>query len=171
VLLVAGGVGATFALPIFRDLGARRGGRGVRMVWAVRREEEARGVLEKGEGVEVFLTGGEKAEGTLVTGQGLKRMEDRGIELEERARLLTGTEEGTPERDSVTLNPRETINLQRGRPDLSTIVDAIFKSAEDGKIAILVCGPAGMGRSLRMEVGRWVEQGRDVFWHNEAFRW
>lgn len=44
------------------------------------------------------------------------------------------------------------------------------------QIAVLVCGPIGMGSALRTEVGRWVRRGRrkgqwDVFWHNEEFGW
>jgi len=164
VLLVAGGVGATFALPIYRDL--RRGGRGVSMVWAVRRREEAGGLVEEGEGVQVFVTGREEG-GGLGDGEG----EEGGIELEERVGLLSGTQEEIIEADSVEMERAQTIDFQKGRPDLRMIVDEMFKGAEVGKIAVLVCGPVGMGRSLRKEVGRWVEQGRDVFWHKEEFGW
>jgi len=165
VLFVAGGVGATFALPIYRDL-RRREGRGVSMVWAVRRGEEASGLVERGEGVQVFVTGREGG-GGLGDGEG----EEGGIELEERVGLLSGPQEEIIEADSVEMERAQTIGFQKGRPDLRTIVDEVFKGAEEGKIAVLVCGPVGMGRSLRKEVGRWVEQGREVFWHKEEFGW
>jgi len=166
VLLVAGGVGATFALPIYRDL-RRRGGRGVSMVWAVRRREEAGGLVEEGEGVGVFVTGRDQADGTLATGQEAAEVEDGRIELEEQAGLLGGAKEEAGGDDAVDLE----LDFQKGRPDLRMIVDEMFKGAEEGKIAVLVCGPVGMGRSLRKEVGRWVEQGRDVFWHKDEFGW
>jgi len=165
VLLVAGGVGATFALPIYRDL-RRRGGRGVSMVWAVRRREEAGGLVEEGEGVQVFVTGREGGRG-LGDGEG----EEGGIELEERVGLLGGAEEGVGGDDAAVGSEGEGHNYQMGRPDLCITVDEMFKSAEEGKIAVLVCGPVGMGRSLRKEVGRWIEQGREVFWHKEEFGW
>ncbi len=162
---MAGGVGATFALPVYRDL-RKRGGRGVGMVWAVRRREEAGGLVEEGEGVQVFVTGREEG-GGLGDGEG----EEGGIELEERVGLLSGTQEEVIEADSVEMERAQTIDFQKGRPDLCTIVDEVFKGGEEGRIAVLVCGPVGMGRSLRKEVGRWVEQGREVFWHKEEFGW
>ncbi len=43
------------------------------------------------------------------------------------------------------------------------------------RVAVLVCGPTGMGTALRREVGRWVRRGGpgrwDVFWHDEEFGW
>lgn len=162
VLLVAGGVGATFALPIYMDL-KRRGGRGVSMVWAVKRKEEAKGLVEEGEGVEIFVTG---------SGRGDEGEEDGAIELEERTGLLAGTpEEGVIESDSAPPERKPNIGFQTGRPDFRILVDEVFKSGGEGKIAVLVCGPVGMGRLLRKEVGRWVEQGRAVFWHQEEFGW
>lgn len=96
--------------------------------------------------------------------------------------------------------------IHTGRPNPKGIVDEIFSEldgeadeaeADDGnnvdnedqiprlsdsdsnsivKVAVLVCGPVGMGAALRREVGRWVRRGRregqwDVFWHNEEFGW
>jgi len=110
---------------------------------------------------------GREEGGGLGDGEG----EEGGIELEERVGLLSGTQEEIIEADSVEMERAQTIDFQKGRPDLRMIVDEMFKGAEVGKIAVLVCGPVGMGRSLRKEVGRWVEQGREVFWHKEEFGW
>lgn len=41
VVLVAGGVGGTFTLPIYIDMLEKRGGRGVRFLWCVKRKEDA----------------------------------------------------------------------------------------------------------------------------------
>ncbi|KAG7008684.1 hypothetical protein G7Y79_00004g012680 [Physcia stellaris] len=163
VLLVAGGVGATFTLPIYRDLCLRRGAAregGVKMVWSVRRREEMSFGLEmlgdEGmEGTDVYVTGqtGASAEGN---GDG-----DGDIELEERAGLLD---------DDGGLNTKD-LTIHQGRPDLRGIVRDVFERRGEGKVAVLVCGPSGMGRALRREVGVWVGRGREVFWHVEQFGW
>ncbi len=58
--------------------------------------------------------------------------------------------------------------------------DDLIKSVEESmgsgiRVAVLVCGPTGMGTALRREVGRWVRRGGpgrwDVFWHDEEFGW
>jgi len=61
--------------------------------------------------------------------------------------------------------------MKIGRPDLRAVVDEVFASGVSDRVAVLVCGPGGMGKSLRREVGRWVGEGREVFWHNEEFGW
>lgn len=38
------------------------------------------------------------------------------------------------------------------------------------RIAVLVCGPAWLGREVRRQVGLWVGY-REVFWHEERFGW
>lgn len=59
----------------------------------------------------------------------------------------------------------------REKPNLRKIVDETFKHGNEERIAVLVCGPAQMARELRTHVGRWVEKGRDVFFHDESFGW
>lgn len=176
ILLVAGGVGASFTLPIYQDLIARRNGQDVRFVWSVRRKEEAISgldVLREGneelEGVKVYLTspGASQIDGTstpsLEAGGAKAGNED--IELEERAGLLETTE------DAGKLDD-DSFEFKHGRPNTRAIVDDFFHEDEDeGKVAVLVCGPASMGKALREEVGHWVRKGRDVFWHAEQFGW
>lgn len=177
VLLVAGGVGATFTLPIYRDLCLRRGSARegkVKMVWSVRRREEVRWGLEmlgdEGmEGMEVYVTG----HGTgLRTGTGASADGngdgDEDIELEERAGLLGGAGDGSP--GDGGLNTKD-MAIHQGRPDLRAIVQDVFERHGKGKVAVLVCGPSGMGKALRKEVGVWVGRGREVFWHAEKFAW
>jgi len=62
---------------------------------------------------------------------------------------------------------------RRRRPDLRKIVDDTFRhgSADGERVAVLVCGPAGMARELRAHVGAWVARGRDVWFHDEGFGW
>jgi len=71
--------------------------------------------------------------------------------------------------------------VRHGRPDLRAVVDEVFGGSgrKDGdgegngveRAAVLVCGPHGLGRDLRREVGKWVWRGKEVFWHEESFSW
>jgi hypothetical protein len=58
-----------------------------------------------------------------------------------------------------------------GRPDLKEIVDEMFSYHAKERIAVIFCGPRGMGRELRAHVGKWVSRGRDAIWHEESFGW
>ena len=58
-----------------------------------------------------------------------------------------------------------------GRPQVNEIVERVFSRSESQRVAVLVCGPAALGRDVRREVGKWVWQGRDVWWHEEQFSW
>lgn len=57
------------------------------------------------------------------------------------------------------------------RPHLGAIVDSVFRKGKGERVAVLVCGPAGMARELRRDVGKWVGKGRDVWFHDESFGW
>jgi len=61
--------------------------------------------------------------------------------------------------------------FERSRPDLARIVDGVFGSGTEERVAVLVCGPKEMAEELRGEVGRWVSRGRDVWWWDEGFGW
>ncbi|KAG8534105.1 uncharacterized protein KY384_000949 [Bacidia gigantensis] len=152
ILFVAGGVGATFTLPMYlHSLGGEeresRGGPDMKFVWAVRRAEDAKWAmpsLKEGRGdARIFMTGSE-SEGA------------EGIELQEQELDVDDEGKGL---------------LEKGRPDLRNIVDGTFEHDPHEKVAVFVCGPRGMGANLRREVGRWVKGGRDVFWHSEEFGW
>ena len=171
VLFVAGGVGATFTLPLFIDL-MQRGKMGeriptVKFVWTVRDRPDARWGFELlrehlGEGpfpgVELFITS---------AGYRPNEPQDNDseeIELREREHLISDADGNS--------NTSTSIVTKKGRPDLRVPVDQVFNSSPDDGVAVLVCGPKGMGQSVRREVGRWVlGKGRDVFWHGEEFGW
>ena len=163
VLLVAGGVGATFTLPIYRDLLSKGKGSMVKFVWSVKSEADAHWGVEAlkvqnegtlPEGFELYVS----RKATSIGSRRGKR--DESIELQEREGLL-GEEASMEE------------NIRKGRPDIPAIVDEIFALSRGGeeRVAVLVCGPSGLGASVREEVGRWVARGRDVFWHAEEFGW
>ena len=182
VLFIAGGVGATFTLPLYIDL-LQRKSRGEhvptpKFVWSVRQVSDARW------GIKQLL----EACGTLpesfnayttqanVDKRGSEPLARRtpseseaeasaSIELDERDRLLSDS--SSPE-DAVS---RVAKTMQNGRPDFRAVVDEIFSYDGRERVAILVCGPSGIGVNVKREVARWVWRGRDVFWHGEEFGW
>ena len=87
-----------------------------------------------------------------------RRKADGSIKLQEREGLLD--EEASLEE-----------NARKGRPKVSAIMDKVFalSRGDEERVAVLVCGPSGLGAGVRKEVGRWVIKGRDVFWHAEEF--
>lgn len=174
ILLVAGGVGATFTVPIYRSLlqHVREGvieESKIRFVWSVRKagdtlwsikdlQDDGRSSLPHG--FEVYISGSRD-----LTSESPGAAEES-IELEERNQLIRD-DDSDGEQSIVDISA----STKRGRPNIRQIVDDIFGHDESEKVAVLVCGPVGMGSALRKEVGRWVSKGREVFWHNEDFGW
>ncbi|RMX74871.1 hypothetical protein D0869_12164 [Hortaea werneckii] len=167
VLFVAGGVGATFILPLYRqllaDLSPSSGSyrrqkvdfvwvarESAEVVWAIPDELKERDAFR--ERLAVYLTG-----------RGAGREDADGIELQERENLLASGDGG----DSKVLGLE--FDAQVGRPDLRNIVDRTFAHGMAEKVAVVVCGPAGLDDSLRRAIGRHVRQGRDVWYWAEQF--
>lgn len=184
ILLVAGGVGATFTLPIYRDLlrHAREGISAesyIRFVWSVRNAGDAawgiKYLQDDGgdalfQGFEIYVSGPPVPQRILSEGG---EPAEESIELQERNQLLQATGEDNNGELSTIESSANNITRHQGRPDLRSIVDDTFSTDDDqsAKVAVLVCGPVGMGGVLRKEVGRWVGRGHEVFWHNEEFGW
>lgn len=183
VLLVAGGVGATFILPIYRSIvefhdTEHAGLPQVRFIWAVQRLAETQWAFPShpttsspsetpGEtrteettphtptaAIEVFVTRG--ATSTLPLGE---NGED--IELAEDEQLLSMEEE--------MKKPREGMVLKSGRPKIPAIVDEVFSKGT--RVAVVACGPKRLTRRLGESVEQWVRQGVEVYWHEEGFGW
>ena len=184
ILLVAGGVGATFTLPIYRDLlrHAREGSSldsQIRFVWSVRDAGDAawgiKYLQDDGgdaplQGFEIYMSGPPLEQ--RIPNEGGEPAEES-IELQERNQLLQATGENNDGEPLAIETNANTITHRQGRPNLRSIVDSTFSTDDDesAKVAVLVCGPTGMGSALRRDVGRWVGRGREVFWHNEDFGW
>ena len=170
ILLVAGGIGATFTLPIFSHLQSTASEAHVRMIWTVKSLADATWALnplsEQSQAsnmdVQVLVTGGDIT--APVAGRGradavLEAAKDgEGVELLDQREL---------KRRQDWIEQR----VRAGRPDLRALVDEFLESDANDSVAVLVCGPKGMGALLRREVGRWIGRGRDIFWHNEDFGW
>ncbi|OIW27026.1 hypothetical protein CONLIGDRAFT_621163 [Coniochaeta ligniaria NRRL 30616] len=160
VLLVAGGVGATFILPLFESILTENPVANVKMVWAVRDVAEA-------------------TWSTLATGR--KSVDDDRVHLFVTSRSresssLDGSELGNIEMDrlekaEVSISDLKIPVENLRRPDLQMIVDDVFQGGSHGRIAVVVCGPAQMARDVRKAVGFWIKLGRDVWFHDENFGW
>jgi NAD(P)H-flavin reductase len=164
ILLVAGGVGATFTLPIYRDLRDQLETEGkspdnIKFIWSMRSSAETAwasqspesGIsLADDESVNIFFT--------------------RGTSPERYHADEVSPADGSVEMHGIR-GSRESIGAGgvRDRCDLRKIVDETFKHSQEESVAVLVCGPTKMARELRNHVGRWVGRGREVFWHDESF--
>lgn len=158
VLLVSGGVGATFTVPLFRALAAEGPAARVQLVWSVRSPGDAAWARADGDGrlfsesagVQLYVTG--PASATAAAAVGSPDAGDEGVELR-------------------AIQEHQEVKHPGGRPDLKKIVDDMFRQGLEERVAVLFCGPSKMGRELRGHVGVWVKKGRDVFWHSETFEW
>ncbi|KAF2757943.1 hypothetical protein EJ05DRAFT_510806 [Pseudovirgaria hyperparasitica] len=177
ILFIAGGVGATFTIPVYRTVMNRAisepGFRGqIRFVWAVRTLSETRWAFpsttadRKNEGnsftavpklAEIYITGSRSTRNTDTTGRNFSG----DVELEEGENLLPAEE------DEESCVPPGVV-LQHGRPNLNVIVDDVF-SNQHGRVAIFACGPRTLTDSLRCAVGKWVYLDRNVFYKAEVF--
>lgn len=186
ILVLAGGVGATFIVPLYRQLlsdlspskGSHRRQR-VTFIWTARSMAEVSWALPQDvkeregfvERLQVHLTkdvsaatpssGGTFAVGEEEDEQGPVGEGEDGIELEEQQNLL-GRDGGEAKEESGLV-------VHAGRPDLRRVVEQMFTHSSGENIAVVVCGPRGLGKALRREVGRFVRRGRDVWLWDESF--
>lgn len=162
ILLVAGGIGATFIIPIYwalrEQLELEAGGSDrLNLIWALRSAAEAAWAMDSekqtfanSSNVHLYLTRHHD------TGNALDNVHEEGMEMDELR-----------ESDDTVGGVKALV----GRPDLEDIVDETFSYNANEKIAVIFCGPHGMGRELRAHVGKWVIKGREVVWLEESFGW
>ena len=162
---MAGGVGGTFTLPIYHHLREQldaeaKSPEKLTFTWSMRSASEAAWAIGSEEGRD--LEGDEHVK-IYLTGQSLHN--------NQYAEELLPVD-GSVELDVLQSN-EEPVKASGGRdrPDLRKIVDETFKHGNEEQVAVLFCGPQNMARELRGHVGRWVEKGRHVFWHDESFGW
>jgi NAD(P)H-flavin reductase/DMSO/TMAO reductase YedYZ heme-binding membrane subunit len=156
ILLVAGGVGATFIMPLYRHVLATNVLAQVQVVWAVRNLDETKWPLlptgssvDEDDKIHVYVTGGNAPR----VSADLSDSED--VELRQLHK------EDKPD-----------VPVERqARPDLRAIVDDVCCRDAQDRVAIVVCGPTQMARDLRRAAGSWVRDGRDVWFYNESFSW
>ncbi|KAK5046213.1 hypothetical protein LTR84_008356 [Exophiala bonariae] len=182
IVLVAGGVGATYTLPIYQALlraGTGKGTGGVKFIWLVRSLDDtqwAHPILETlvdPVDIDIYVT------------RRTRSRDDEARRHETFSRPLFN-------KPGVTLH----FSPQEGsRPTISSIVGPVLSSSSspgpdptasrtvergerhmprshdgNGKLTVLSCGPPALVRDLRREVGRHVAlYGRDVEFFEEQF--
>ncbi|KAG8630498.1 hypothetical protein KVT40_002117 [Elsinoe batatas] len=181
VLMIAGGVGMTFILPLLRELisGQHQRRTKVEAIWAVKSMDEVDWIFDDLEDsgkdalkahLTIFVTGlgsspaHNAPTSTITTQDGASAQEDdtvdqdgAGVEMESLlANKSTDQVKGTP-------TPRS------GRPNLRRLIDQTFAQSATEKTGIYVCGPAGMGTKVRTDVSAHAARGRDVLFWSEEF--
>lgn len=164
ILLVAGGIGATFILPVsmaLREhlLDTKGDPDRLHVVWALKSAAEGSWTLDSEKqilpqrfNISIYVTGRHH------TAYDQREMSDNDDQVEMNALQQSPCVMGG-------------IQSQTGRPDLRAIVDGLMSYHPDERVAVVFCGPKEMGRELRSQAGRWVAKGRDVLWHEEGFGW
>jgi hypothetical protein len=190
VLLVAGGVGATFIMPVYRSIvelhDPTPAGTHIRCIWAVQKLAEAqwafpasassneehgeeaegngRGLLYGPSAVEVYVT---RPSGSSLQASNVFAVdpdddeEGEAIEMAENEQLLSMEEQMD--------KPREGMVIKSGRPRLDVIVNEVFSKGT--RTAVICCGPKRLTADLKRHVEAWVQKGHDVFWYDETFGW
>lgn len=163
------------------DLDTTAQGQQITFVWSVKTLADALwGVEYLREGAQVYVTRGRGSK-TNAGAHEEEEEDQEGIELQERARLMEHDVEGAAahtahddddEAEGERLGIPAHITINRSRPNFAHIVHEIFTATPPpGEVAVLVCGPSGIGAALRREVGVWVGRGKEVWWHGEEFGW
>ncbi|KAF2477001.1 uncharacterized protein BDR25DRAFT_276648 [Lindgomyces ingoldianus] len=172
VLLVAGGVGATFLMPIYRsivespDAGHSSVSR-TRFIWAVRKLAETQWAFPARDSDEpgFELPSHNSTIEVCVTQPSGPDLQASGsgddIELAEDGQLLSMEEQMDKLGKGMT--------VKGGRPSMQAIVGETFSKGT--RIAVLACGPKGLTEELRSVVGLWIGKGYDVYYHEESFGW
>lgn len=234
ILFVAGGVGATFTLPIYRNIlqqqlqqrsafkTKKTHGQQLRFIWSVRSIADAQWGLEQlkppkpsDDDNRTRHAPSEQQETPVASPSTSTSTNISSINYDIYITNTSPSSSPSPSSSDLSLDlsflshpGTPSLKFHTGRPNFRIIVDELFSNdaeidddggdddvaetsahedpgfqpsseSEQGvRVAVLVCGPVGMGAALRAQVGRWVRRGRgrdgepwDVFWHNEEFGW
>ncbi|MCJ1384650.1 hypothetical protein MMC17_007768 [Xylographa soralifera] len=189
VLFVAGGVGATFALPIYGDLLRR-----ISSNHDSEKNSTTSGVgLDNGQARhrKIVSAAAEKTTAEPESQQtdedmksatnsklsfiwsvravedatwGLEAIRQQNGNIPKSFELFVSGKQKESQYSVLTTTTYE-------RPQVKSVVEKVFTGSESQRVAVLVCGPAALGRDVRREVGEWVWKGREVWWHEEQFSW
>ncbi|KAJ4361662.1 hypothetical protein N0V95_001646 [Ascochyta clinopodiicola] len=194
VLLVAGGVGATFIMPLYRAIAEYHdttpGATQVRFVWAVqkladtqwafpealneedderdaeREEAVGNGLLNKASTVEVYVTrpSGPSLHNTTSTSPIFAVDDD-----DEGEQFEMQENEQLLSMEEQMERPRKGMTVRSGRPKMEEIVDEVFSRGM--RTAVICCGPKRLTEDLKRSVEVHVKKGHDVYWYDETFGW
>ncbi|KAM0460683.1 hypothetical protein ACHAO4_001473 [Trichoderma viride] len=162
ILLIAGGVGATFIVPLYHALQRELPLAHAQFIWAIHSAGDATWASIEN-GFEKSLLDDDNVHLYLTENINVFHNDDHGhngsIELGNMSRASSRQQHSA----ASSHNSR--------RPNIQKIVDDVFRHSVDEKVAILVCGPEEMSKEVRRRVGPWARKGREIWWHNESFGW
>lgn len=157
-LLVAGGVGATYALPIYKALlDAGADPKDVRVIWVVSKEEDVKWAAP-------FMASGK--ESPIVIHITQPATSDTGPHQQVESR-----KDGRPDFDNYVAD-FVSERLVHSTRDPNSLERDPTKTDQKlyGTVTVMVCGPRGLSSAVRRAVGRHVwDYGRDVRWYEEQF--
>jgi NAD(P)H-flavin reductase len=165
ILLIAGGVGGTFILPIYRqllkDFVARPKKHHLTMHWIARSSldiawaVEARNLQEPGfkDNLRVHITQG---------------VPDANRSPDDNSDGDAYTDEKSPSFEAIN-DPLLMLESSFGRPCIEQMIADTFCEEHGGCTAIVVCGPSKLITHVRKETSAWVRKGRQCYWIAEKF--
>lgn len=156
ILLFAGGIGATFALPVYRAILADNTSAKVKVIWAVRTAGDATWAFSSPS------SASDRGNTSI--------MDDDNVEMYITSDM-SGDSEDEDNGQLQQVGGRTDGSNNHRRPDVTGIIHETFQAGRNDSVAVLVCGPEEMASEARAAVRSWAMKGRKVWWHNEAFGW
>ena len=194
ILLVAGGVGATFIMPIYRSIidlhDPTPAGTQIRCIWAVQKLAETQWAFpassapndEHEDDAAADANEGGLLQGPQIVEVYVTRPSGPNLQVDASAAGVFAIDddedgEGIEMQENEQLlsmeeqmeKPRKGMLVRSGRPDLSNVVEEVFSKGM--KTAVICCGPKRLTDDLKRSVEIWVKKGHDVFWYDETFGW
>ncbi|KAF2125825.1 hypothetical protein P153DRAFT_378646 [Dothidotthia symphoricarpi CBS 119687] len=196
VLFVAGGVGATFVIPIYRSILESQNpipaGTRIRCIWAVQKLADtqwafpeisspggdAAGDVEVNEdengNEESLLRISANVEVYVTRPSGPSLQIDRTFAVDpdaddEAEEFEMAENEQLLSMEEQMEKPRKGMVVKSGRPKMKEVVDEVFSKGT--RTAVVCCGPKRLTEDLKRSVEVWVKKGHDVFWYDETFGW
>jgi hypothetical protein len=195
VLLVAGGVGATFVIPIYRSIvdlhDPTPAGTHIRCIWAVQKLAETQWAFPATSApsdeheVDAAVDANENAllQGPRNVEVYVTRPSGPNLQVDASAAGVFAIDPDDEDGEGIEMQeneqllsmeeqmekPRKGMLVKSGRPDLNNVVDEVFSKGM--KTAVISCGPKRLTDDLKRSVEVWVKKGHDVFWYDETFGW
>ncbi|KAG9377490.1 hypothetical protein A1F94_011893 [Pyrenophora tritici-repentis] len=195
VLLVAGGVGATFIISIYRSMleldNTTSAGTRIRCIWAVRNlaetqwatlpasvpndeqsdnagiEANGNGMLQSSPNVEVYVTRSPGSDSQVNSRASGVFAVDPDDEHGEAIEMQENEQLLSMEEQME--KPGKGMVVKSGRPNISKVVDEVLSKGM--RTAVICCGPKRLTEDTKKNVEVWVKRGHDVFWYDETFGW
>ncbi|KAI1570780.1 ferric reductase like transmembrane component [Pyrenophora tritici-repentis] len=195
VLLVAGGVGATFIIPMYRSMleldNTTSAGTRIRCIWAVRNlaetqwatlpasvpndeqsdnagiEANGNGMLQSSPNVEVYVTRSPGSDSQVNSRASGVFAVDPDDEHGEAIEMQENEQLLSMEEQME--KPGKGMVVKSGRPNISKVVDEVLSKGM--RTAVICCGPKRLTEDTKKNVEVWVKRGHDVFWYDETFGW